>query len=407
MRIIVDVDLNHVGPATMHDMAAYGFGGLNGEGWRTWQPSSRLGWQSYLSDLVSVDDSTDGWQQWWGSDWVRADIVGYEACGDDARLQCVDGLPDIRSDVEVDSLPPFLVLKWGEEKTRTELAELDAFFGRTGAPRTAANHVVKWLVDWVAEQEIDGFHLREADGLDPVVAGLLIQEVSRAYRTRTGNADASFLLLASNEAPMELPVGSGVDWRLVSEYESTGALPEATEAAVMATDSNVRDLPFRVVPKGFAGDDAARVSSFLLQPGPVVITYGAESGRAPGAEISDAQHMANSEMNWTAFNEQQLDLWTAIGGFRGAHPAVARGGYDPVQEDPKAFHRGVRIGMEADQVMIATGAEGRTRLNVSIVWPDDTVLRDAMTGNVGFVSFGQVSLTPHPSGLLLLEALPE
>ncbi len=407
MRIIVDADLNHVGPSTMHDMAAYGFGGLNGENWRTWQPSSRVGWQSYLSDLVTVTDSTDGWQQWWGSDWVRANIVGYEACGKDEQSQCVDGLPDIRSDVEVDSLPPFLVLKWGEEKTLAELAELNAFFKRTGAPRTAANHVVKWLVDWVVEQQIDGFHLREADGIDPVVAGLLIQEVSRAYRARTADTDAPFLILAAVEAPLELPVGSGVDWRIISEYESHDSLPQATEAAVLAADSRIRGLPFRTAPVELAGDDAAEVSSFLLQPGPLVITYGTESGRIPGVEISDVRHMAMSEMNWSDFNEEQLSLWTAIGGFRGAHPAVARGGYDPVQEDPKAFHRGVRIGMEADQVLIATGAEGRTRLNVSIVWPDDTVLRDAMTGNVGFVSFGQVSLTSHPSGLLLLEALAE
>ncbi|MGB0650716.1 MAG: alpha-amylase family glycosyl hydrolase [Rhodothermales bacterium] len=407
MRVIVDVDLNHVGPATMHDMAAFGFGGLTGEGWRTWQPSSRVGWQSYLADLVTVEDAAEGWQHWWGRDWVRADIVGYEACGDDPATQCAGGLPDIRSDIEVDSLPPFLSLKWGEDKTIAEQAELDAFFGRTGAPRTAANHVVKWLADWVAEQDIDGFHLREADGLDPVVTGFLIQEVSRAYRMRLANPEASFLLLASEEAPIEIPIGSGVEWRLLNDHESNGPLPEATEATVLANNSNVRGLPFRALSVGFSGDDPDQVSSFLLQPGPIVLTYGAESGRMPGEEISDARHMAMSPMNWTSFNEEQLALWTAIGSFRGAHPAIARGGYDPVQDDPKTFHRGVRIGMDADQVMIATGAEGRTRLNVSIVWPDDTVLRDAMTGNVGFVSFGQVSMTPHPSGLLLLEVLPE
>lgn len=407
IQIIVDVDLNHVGPATMHDMAAYGFGGLLGEEWRTWQPSSRLGWQSYLSNQVTFEASADEWQQWWGSKWVRADIVGHESCGEDERSGCSNGLPDIRSDVEVDSLPPFLTLKWGEEKTEAEQAELDAFFDRTGAPRTAANHVVKWLVDWVREQEIDGFHLREAVGIEPEVAGLLVQEVSRAYRNREGDPEASFLILASTEAPFDIPPGSGVEWRLLSEHASTETLAVATEASVSATGSNVRGLPFRTLPQEVAGNDPAWVSSYLLQPGPVVITYGAESGRTMGPEISDARHRAMSAMNWTGFNEEQLAIWTAIGGFRGAHPAVARGGFDPVQDNPATFHRGVRIGMEADQIMIATGAEGRTRLKVSIVWPDDTVLRDVMTGNVGFVSFGEVSMTPHPSGLMLLEVLPE
>ena len=72
-----------------------------------------------------------------------------------------------------------------------------------------------------------------------------------------------------------------------------------------------------------------------------------------------------------------------------------------------AFHRGVRLGMDKDQVVIVTGAEGRTRLNVAIVWPDDTVLRDAMTGSVAFVSFGQVSVTAHPSGIILLEEVTD
>lgn len=415
MRIIVDVDLNHVGPATMHDMASFGFGGLTGEGWRTWQPSSRVGWQSYLSDMVTLDDSVAAWQRWWGADWIRANVVGYETCGSDPLTECANGLPDLRSDVEVDGLPSFLTLKWGAERSASESAELDAFFARTGAPRTAAHHVVKWLADWVVEQDIDGFHVREAAHIDPAVLSLFVDEVERAWKsrhaTRGVEVDHPFLLLAATPAPVSIAENRNVEWRVLEEHRAKADLAVETQSLTASLEGDVRGLPFRTFPASTSDtndrDLVEEAASFLLSPGPIVITYGAESGRMPGPDVSDARHRMLSGMNWSDFDEDRNVIWTSIGSFRGSHPAVARGGYDAVQDDPVAFHRGVRIGMDTDQVIIATGAEGRTRLNVSIVWPDDTVLKDAMTGKMAFVSFGQISVTPHPSGLVLLEEVAE
>ena len=410
-RIVVDVDLNHVGPFTMHDMAAYGFGGLIGETWRDWKPSSRVGWQSYQADQITIEDAEEGWQRWWGSDWVRANIVGYPMCGDDTATNCTNGLPDLRSDVEVDSLPPFLTLKWGETRTAEELASLDAFFARTGASRTAAHHVVKWLADWVLEQEIDGFHVREVEGIPTSVLNLLTTEVERAHRERHAAAGSEpgvpFLLFAHGASMTVDGNDRDVEWRNLEAFTTGRDLADETEALSASTDQDMRGLPLQTWSLGSASAEKADLFSFLLQPGPIVIEYGMESGREAGPEVSDAQHMANSAMNWSAFDEDRLALWTSVGAFRGAHPAVARGGFDLVQESPMAFHRGVRLGMDKDQVVIVTGAEGRTRLNVAIVWPDDTVLRDAMTGSVAFVSFGQVSVTAHPSGIILLEEVTD
>ena len=409
MSVIVDVDLNHVGPATMHDMASYGFGGLTGEGWRTWQPSSRLGWQSYLSDQVTFQDSLDAWQRWWGSDWVRADITGYEPCGDDDVTRCMNGLPDIRSDVEVNGLPAFLTLKWGAEKTAVEQAELDAFFARTGARRTAANHVVKWLTDWIREGEIDGFHVREAHGVDLSVLNLLSREAGQAFADRhlEAGTEASHPFLMIHEENASVPASTNeVEWRTLIPHVSGSGLSTDVEASLPPDSEQVSGLPFRyAVDVAQAGGlvELTDLASFLLSAGPVVINYGQESGRTSGPEISDARHSALSPMNWSDFNEEQLVMWKALAGFRGAHPAVARGGFDLLQEDPPAFHRGVRIGMSTDQVIVANGMEGKTRIAVSLVWPDDTVLKDVMTGKMVFVSFGQVSITPDASGLVLLE----
>ena len=413
MSIVVDVDLNHVGPATMHDMASYGFGGLTGEGWRTWQPSSRLGWQSYLSDLVTVQDSVDAWQRWWGRDWVRADIAGYEPCGNDELTRCVNGLPDIRSDVEVGGLPPFLTLKWGPENTASEQAELDAFFERTGAPRTAANHIVKWLTDWIRESGIDGFYVREAGGIDASVLSLLSSEAGRAFADRhlQLGTEASHPFLMLHDGSAAVPASSNeVEWRALTPHVSGSVLSDVVAASLPPEAEQVSGLSFRYVEdvaQSAGLDQLTDVASFLLSAGPVVITYGQESGRTAGPEISDERHGALSPMNWSVFDEDRLALWKALSGFRGAHPAIARGGFDLLQEDPPAFHRGVRIGMSTDQVIVANGVGGKTRIAVSLVWPDDTVLRDVMTGKMVFVSYGQVSVTPDASGLVLLEEVVE
>jgi len=408
LRLVVDVDLNHVGPATMHDMASYGFGGLTGEGWRTWQPSSRLGWQSYLADQVTVDDSLEAWQRWWGSDWVRADIAGYEACGTDLLTRCENGLPDLRSDVEVDGLPAFLTLKWGVERTAQEQAELDAFFQRTGAARTAANHVVKWLVDWVRESPIDGFHVRETSGIDPAVLALLTREAGMAYRERTASADQAHPFLMIHDGMAGEPTSTtDVEWRALMSHDSSGDVMTDVQSSLPMESGQVSGLPLRQLSDMTGARELGDVASFLLSAGPVVIDYGQESGRAAGPEISDARHQALSPMNWSDFDEERLALWNALGSFRGAHPAVARGGFDLLQPEPPSFHRGVRIGMATDQVIVATGVEGRTRISVSLVWPDDTVLKDVMTGKMIFVSYGEAAVTPHPSGLVLLEEVAE
>lgn len=409
-RVIVDVDVNHVGPPTMHDMAAYGFGGLTGEAWRTWQPSSRVGWQSYLADQVTLDDSLAAWQRWWGQDWVRADIVGYEACGTDVQTRCENGLPDLRSDTEVSTLPAFLALKWGPERTAEEEAELDAFFERTGARRTAANHVVKWLADWVRETPIDGFHVREAAGVTPEVLSLLSSEAGHAYRERhqAAGTKPTYPFLMIHDAAAAVPASAAdVEWRALHAHDFTGNVVADVQSSLPTETQQVSGLPLRFVPGLATEATVDEVASFLLSAGPVVVHYGQETGRKAGPAISDARHQQLSSMNWSEMDEDNLSIWRALGRFRGSHPAIARGGFDQLQSAPPSFHRGVRIGMTTDQVIVAAQANGRTRINVSLVWPDDSVLKDVMTGKMVFVSYGEVSVTPHPSGIILLEEVAE
>jgi len=405
LRLVMDVDLNHVGPATMHDMAAFNYGGLTGEGWRAWTPASRVGWQSYQSDLVALEDSVDAWGRWWGPDWVRADLPGYEACGEVTATACVNQLPDLRSDVAVSGLPSFLTLKWGEAGTAAQQAELDAFFQRNGATRSASAHVIKWVTDWVASGLMDGLHVRETAHIDRAILDLFIQEVAHAWSmVGSGDTEQDPFLVLLDEPVADLPAVEGVvvTWIQEGEQADVASLTDV----VRETATSGQAVHVRSIADDVAGD-AASIRSFLLSPGPLVITYGQETGRNPGPDVSEPIHQHQSIMDWGSVDEARLALWSQIGSFRGRHPAVATGGFDELQTGPYAFHRGVRLGAETDQIVIVEGAQQKTRVKVSLVWPDDTVLRDVMTGSIAFVSYGEVSFTPHESGLMLLEEVTE
>jgi len=231
LRVLIEVSLSHVGPATMNDMAAFGFGGLTSEEWRSWRPSSKSGWQSYNNRLVTTADSTELWAKWWGPDWVRADLPGYESCQssssqnetpalvETAESVCTDMMPMVRDDVSVKGLPAFLQLKWGPEKVAKEQAALDFFFERTGYERTATNHLIKWLSDWIQWAGIDGFVLRDAAQIHPDVMSRLKKETVRALNEWKTVHSAKAL----DEAPFWLSVDVPAHGVLKSDYFAAGA----------------------------------------------------------------------------------------------------------------------------------------------------------------------------------------
>jgi alpha-amylase len=56
-------------------------------------------------------------------------------------------------------LTSLLLIENGKKKGRydTEMEELDAFFKRTGYPKTPRYYIIKWLTDYVADYGIDGY----------------------------------------------------------------------------------------------------------------------------------------------------------------------------------------------------------------------------------------------------------
>ncbi len=60
------------------------------------------------------------------------------------------------------------------------MAELDAFFQRTGYPRAPRYYIIKWLTDLVREYGIDGYRLDTAQHIEEGVWKELFGEASKA-----------------------------------------------------------------------------------------------------------------------------------------------------------------------------------------------------------------------------------
>ena len=96
----------------------------------------------------------------WPNDWVRTspkcEYSSYETA---VPCTLVENLPDILTESNENvELPKELVEKWKKEgRYEQEMAELDAFFERTGYPRAPKYYIIKWLSDFVRDFGIDGF----------------------------------------------------------------------------------------------------------------------------------------------------------------------------------------------------------------------------------------------------------
>ncbi|MCB0531754.1 MAG: hypothetical protein KDD14_06105, partial [Saprospiraceae bacterium] len=120
----------------------------------------------------------------WPDTWVRTSpqctYTGYETT---VPCTLVKNLPDIKTerDTPVD-LPPFLLEKWKTEgRLEQELAELDAFFQRTGHPRAPRFYIIKWLTDYIRKFGFDGYRCDTAKHTEETVWAELRKEADAAF----------------------------------------------------------------------------------------------------------------------------------------------------------------------------------------------------------------------------------
>jgi alpha-amylase len=382
----------------------------------------------------------------WPESWVRrGPNCTYRSYATTVDCTLVATLPDIRTESEQPvELPPELLDKWEREGRRTrELAELDAFFERTGYPRAPRYYLIKWLTDWVRELGFDGYRVDTAKHFGEAVSGELKREAEAAL--------AEWREAHATRIPGDLPfymVGEVYGWEVSQgrDYDfgdrrvdffahgydalinfgfkrDASSPPDSLFAAYDAAlhggpldgvavlnyvSSHDDGSPYDVDRK----DPLGAGTRLLLAPGGAQIYYGDELARplrVPGAE-GDAN--LRSLLTWDDVarggrTSEVLQHWRKLGRFRRDHPAVGAGQHRTLQQSPYIFSRTLELARGTDRVLVAMEqGDGEKTIPVFDLFPDGTALTDAYSGAIAMVTDGAVTLTTRFDLVLLSRPSP-
>jgi alpha-amylase len=404
IRVLLDVVMNHTGPVT-------------------------------ASDPV------------WPPEWVR---TGPTCTNKDAKttIDCTMAAnrPDFRtgSNAAV-KLPPALAAKWkAEGRYEREVKELDAFFTRTGYPRTPRYYLIKWHADWVRKYGFDGFRADTVKHTEPGIWKELKKVASAAYEDwkranparRLGDEKFYTTAQVDNYAikhgrRFDMGGGDPVDFyangfdslinfgmkvdaqghmdTLFDSYSQALNGPLTDRSVLNYMSSHDDPMPF----------DAARARPFdtatrlLLAPGTAQIYYGDETARMLKVAGVEGDATLRSFMNWDelAKNAQRANYrigevrehWARLGQFRQAHIAVGAGVHQVVQHAPYVFTRSYDKDFVRDKVVVALGlpTDKRTSIPVRGVFGDGQTVRDAYSGTSAVVAGGMVQF-PAQNAVVLI-----
>ncbi|WP_426190066.1 alpha-amylase family glycosyl hydrolase [Massilia sp. DWR3-1-1] len=404
IRVILDVVMNHTGPVTAEDPV-------------------------------------------WPADWVRTSpTCTYKDAASTIDCTLVSNLPDIRTgSKQAVKLPPALVAKWKREgRYDQETAQLDAFFKRTGYPRTPRYYLVKWHADWIRKYGFDGLRADTVKHTEPDVWADLNRVASAAFEDwKKANPakridDTPFFSTAEvynytigHGRSFDLGGGTLVDYYgqgfhsminfgmkqdaqqdlepLFASYAQALGGPLAGVSVLNYLSSHDDGEPF----------DAARVRAIdagtrlLLTPGAAQIYYGDESARRLDIAAASGDARLRSFMNWDelARNDARgavgvADVrrhWATLGRFRQAHVAIGAGQHQMLQASPYVFKRSYDKAGLRDTVVVALGLppDQRTAIPVRGVFKDGQRLRDAYSGTSAIVANGVVAF-PTASAIALI-----
>lgn len=320
IRIVLDAVINHTGPVTEKDPA-------------------------------------------WPDDWVRTGPqCKYTDYDSTVNCTLVANLPDILTDSNASvDLPPHLVEKWkAEGRYDQEMAELDAFFQRTGYPRAPRFYIVKWLTDYITDFGIDGYRVDTVKHTEPYVwqefktqCDYAFAKWKEAYPDKVLDDNAFYLVGEVYNYNFETGqyfdfgdkkvnyfdnsfhslINFGLKGDAKGKYESIfskyskilqndlkgyGTLNYLSSHDDGSPFDPSREKPFETATK------------LLLAPGTSQVYYGDESARSLIIEGTEGDATLRSFMNWEAIKsdpktKEILTHWQKLGRFRASHPAVGAG----------------------------------------------------------------------------------
>ncbi|SEA62836.1 alpha-amylase [Flavobacterium gillisiae] len=424
---------------------SYGFHGYWAKDWTALDPN--FGTKADLANLVKkahahgirivldgvinhtgpVTDTDIAWPNYW----VRTSpVCDYKNYQNTTECTLVANLPDIRTESTQNvDLPPFLIEKWKKEgRYEQEMTELDAFFKRTGYPKTPRYYIIKWLTDYITEYGIDGYradtvkHTEESVWADfktqsdyafatwkknnptkvldnnpfYTIAEVYNYNISAGKNFDFGDKKVNYFENGfNNMINFEFKYDAQKDYEFIFSKYSTILNGELKGYSVLNYLSSHDDGgPF----------DAKRTKSIetatklLLSPGVAQVYYGDESARSLVIEGTQGDATLRSFMNWDAIKtnpqtKKTLAHWRKLGTFRKNHPAIGAGIHKEISAQPYTFSRTYSKGAYKDQVFVGLDLPiGRKVIEVSAVFADGTRLRDAYSGKIVEVKKGRIKI---------------
>ncbi|HDY8155548.1 TPA: alpha-amylase [Vibrio vulnificus] len=348
IKVLLDAVINHSGYSTLADLQFDGMQVTTKEAnlpekWANWQPTSGENWHSYHS---AIDYQSQNWSQWWGADWVRTGLPGYQQPGSSDMTLSLAGLPDFRTESTQAVTPP----QWLLENPGTRVVARDNY--------TVSDYLIEWQTDWVKRFGIDGYRVDTVKHVEGEVWQRLKQESTKsldAWRKANGQSGAPFWMmgevwghsayrspyfddgfdaLINFDMQKKLDKGAACFSQMADTYRdyANTIAQQSDFNPVSYMSSHDTELFFSRFKDYAVQRNAA--NALLLSPGAVQIYYGDEVGRNIGPYADDFHQGTRSDMVWQLSAEQQtlLSHWQKLGQFRRAHPAVGAGVHQEIEQ---------------------------------------------------------------------------
>ena len=365
------------------------------------------------------------------SDWVRTSPkCTYNSYDTFINCTLVENLPDVLTESKQNvALPPMLVEKWKKEgRYEQEVAELDAFFKKTGYPRAPKYYIMKWLADYITDFGIDGYradtvkHTQEDIWKDfQAVCQATFDEYKKNNPSKVLDNNKFFTvgevygynigakrLYDFGDKKVDYYANGftsliNFDFRneaklpyeeLFGKYNSILQNDLKGHTVMNYTTSHDDGYPF----------DKKRERTFeagtklLLAPGIAQVYYGDESAR--NLDIAGAQGDATLRlfMNWeelkTDNSKKELLLhYQKLGQFRANHPAVGAGVHKQISSSPYVFSREYSKDNFTDKVVVGLDLSiGNKTISVGTIFENGTKVKDAYSGKTAEVINGKVTV---------------
>ncbi len=379
----------------------------------------------------------------WPDSWVRTSPkCTFDSYENTTKCTLVENLPDIKTESnETVDLPPQLVEKWKKEgRYEQEVAELDAFFKKTGYPRAPRFYIMKWLVDYITEFGIDGYRVDTVKHTEEYVWEEFEDVCENAFKQWKENHPEAVL----DDTPFYLvgeiyfyTINSGkyydfgdkkvdyfndsftalINFDLRSSADTTHEAVFSKYSTILNNELNgYSNLNYITSHDDGSPYDKERNNTYdsairlLLAPGAAQIYYGDESARPLIIEGTNGDATLRSKMNWEDINSNEetkklLKHWQKLGKFRHNHPAIGAGVHTLISNTPYVFSRSWQKDDFNDNVIVALNLpKGKKVIQTTNVFKDGIEVHDAYSDQTTTVKNGSVIINSD-FDIVLLESI--